>query len=684
MAEENKRTKFKLNIRLRTALFFSLVAFIVMVIGIGLGYFNGNRLLYNTVTRNHFEISKQLTAATNRMIDEAVKKVKVYSNSIFWKLSVRGANLYYESMDPAAVKQLLLERDKEWIDASPDGPLIKKYLGSTLSRRLAKITVEDESIAEIFITDKEGGLVASSRRTSDFYQADEEWWQEAFSGGDGRIFIGDVEFDKSAGVLGITIASPVKNSENEIIGICKAVVGLKQFLKPLQGFKIGETGHVVLVDRNGYLLYHRGIEPQTARFISRRDFQNISSKTKRGFITTDSYMHNKKIFITYAQVDNPLFLENRILWWICLAQSAEEVFRPTKRLLLQGALLTPFLILIIIFLAYKFSERFIEPIETLLAATEKVGKGDLDYEVKVKTDDELGILANSFGKMAKELKSSTVSIERLNREIAERKEAETALKEAYDKLKQLQTQLIQADKMKALGVMVSGVAHEVKNPMAIILQGISFLEKLYPEKRKDISDALRRIQNNAKRADEIVRGLIDFSRTAELKVRPDDINSVLSVSLDLVKHRLEEKGIEATLELREDLPKALIDRSKIEQVFINVFFNAIQSMPTGGKLLIRSYQARRRRRVRRRDRDDSEAGGRPVVIEIEDTGIGIPEEHMDKIFDPFFTTKSPRGGIGLGLSVTKNIIDAHKGLIKIQSEFGKGTRIIITLKTVGG
>jgi len=683
MAEEKKKPGFKLSIRLKTTLLFSLVAFIVMIIGIGLGYFNGNRLLYNTVERNHLEISKQLSAAVGRMINEAVVKVKVYSDSSFWKSSIRDANMYYESMDPVSIKQSLLERDRKWINASYDDPFIKSYLTSALSRRLAKINAKDKSIAEIFVTDKEGGLVAASQRTTDFYQADEEWWQEAFSKGKGRVFIGGVEFDKSAGVLSITIASPIRDDRDETIGACKAIMGLKQFLEPLRDFKIGDTGHAVLVDRSGYLLYYRGIEPQRARFINRKDFRKISDKKEIGFITNDPHMHDEEIFVTCARIETPFLLENGISWWICLAQSTKEVFKPSKRLLLQGSFLTPFLIVMIIFLAYKFSEKFIEPIERLLTATEKVGKGDLDYEVNLKTDDELEALAHSFGKMAKELKTSTVSIERLNKEIAERKEAEAALKEAYEKLKQLQAQLIQADKMEALGVMVSGVAHEVKNPMAVILQGVSFLEKRYPERRKDISDALKRIRNNARRADEIVRGLIDFSMTAELKIRPDNINSVLKVSLDLVKHSIEERGIETVLELKEELPDTLIDRSKMEQAFVNLFFNAVQSMPTGGRLLVRSYLGRRRRRTRQRD-GYSSTSGRPVIVEIEDTGIGIPEEQIDKIFDPFFTTKRPKSGIGLGLSVTKNIIDAHKGFIEVQSEFGRGTKIIITLNTIRG
>jgi signal transduction histidine kinase len=259
------------------------------------------------------------------------------------------------------------------------------------------------------------------------------------------------------------------------------------------------------------------------------------------------------------------------------------------------------------------------------------------------------------------------------------------LQEAYERLKKSQIQLIQAEKMEAIGRMASGVAHEVKNPLGIIVQGINYLEEELLPTQKNELEILQMLKNNIKRADDIVCALVDFSRATKLNIRPEDINSILENSIMLVQHRARLENIKIIRDLKDDLPKVLADRGKIEQVFINIFLNAIQAMPNGGKLFIRTYQKQLNEikfRVGRRkiDGDYFEPGETAVVVEIEDTGVGISKENLAKVFDPFFTTKLHKEGTGLGLSVTKNIIDMHRGLIEIESEKGKGTKVILDLK----
>jgi signal transduction histidine kinase len=151
--------------------------------------------------------------------------------------------------------------------------------------------------------------------------------------------------------------------------------------------------------------------------------------------------------------------------------------------------------------------------------------------------------------------------------------------------------------------------------------------------------------------------------------------------LNLVKKEL--KNIKVVREIQEDLPKVLVDKSKLTQVFINLFINAIHAMPEGGKLTIRSFVKQieeNRNGTDERSDGSFEVGEKVVVVEIEDTGMGISEENLKKIFNPFFTTRSQGKGTGLGLSVARNIIIMHKGLIEVKSQVNKGTRVIITLR----
>jgi PAS domain S-box-containing protein len=315
------------------------------------------------------------------------------------------------------------------------------------------------------------------------------------------------------------------------------------------------------------------------------------------------------------------------------------------------------------------------------------------YEIDYKKRDGKLVPVLFSGSVMKDQAGNVTNIVCVAKDIAERKKAERelrdqqyVLKKINEELRSTQMQLIHAAKMEAVGTMASGVAHEVKNPLGIILQGINYIEKKHP-KEGDMADVSRRIKENIKRADLIIRGLVDFSRSEELNIKSEDINSVLESALSLTKHKFKLGSIEVIREYREALPKVPVDDAKIEQVFINVFLNAIQAMPDGGKLYIRSYSTRltkARENIGRRSEDRFKLNEEAVVVEVEDTGIGIPEKNISRIFDPFFTTKGPREGTGLGLAVSRNIMDLHKGLIEIESEPGKGSKVMVILKIARG
>lgn len=259
------------------------------------------------------------------------------------------------------------------------------------------------------------------------------------------------------------------------------------------------------------------------------------------------------------------------------------------------------------------------------------------------------------------------------------------LDNAYKKLEQMQDVLIQAEKMNALGRLASGVAHEVKNPLATIKQCIDFLQNMSSASKQEISEVLRIADGNIMRADNIIRTLVDFSRASQLKKTSEDINSILGSALILIGHKIKLENIKVFEELEENLPKISVDKYKIEQVFVNLLLNSIQAMPKGGELFIRSCcltldKPKSVVGLGGRGSIHFRAGEKVIVVEIEDTGLGISKDNLSKIFDPFFTTKEIGQGVGLGLSVTQNIIQMHKGIIEIKSKIGKGTKVIVIFK----
>ncbi len=269
------------------------------------------------------------------------------------------------------------------------------------------------------------------------------------------------------------------------------------------------------------------------------------------------------------------------------------------------------------------------------------------------------------------------------RDVTERKQAEMELRMAYSQLQDAQFQLIQAEKMEVVGRLASGVAHEVKNPLAIILQGVDFLTKKIDTKDKNIHSTLSFIKDATYRADKVIKGLLDFSSVSKLDVRSENLNSIIESTILLIKHYLSKNKIQLIKDFNEKIPKVKIDKNRIDQVFINISMNAAQAMPDGGTLIFRTYTksiSQKDKDVGRRKEDLYKEGETVVIAEIEDTGPGIPEEDLDKIFDPFFTTKRGKGGTGLGLSSVRNIMDLHQGHIDIQNKESGGAKATLMFK----
>lgn len=265
------------------------------------------------------------------------------------------------------------------------------------------------------------------------------------------------------------------------------------------------------------------------------------------------------------------------------------------------------------------------------------------------------------------------------RDITERKHAEEKLRillselesknnqlsKAYEELKKSEAMLIQSEKMVSLGQLSAGIAHELKNPLSIILQGIAYVQSSVEDGA--LIDACDRIKKSAIRADIVIQNLLSFSRQAPPSFGEEDMNILIEESLAMVEHQMNLQNIEVIRNYSHHIPSVRVDANQMKQVFINTFINAAEAMKDGGTITLTTTKGFAK-------------DGEPYVeVAITDTGTGIPEEIIKNVLDPFFTTKRNSGGTGLGLSVTKGIIDRHHGSIAINSKEGAGTAIKIAL-----
>jgi signal transduction histidine kinase len=359
-------------------------------------------------------------------------------------------------------------------------------------------------------------------------------------------------------------------------------------------------------------------------------------------------------------------------------------------------------------MARWLSRKLTSPVADLTAFVREIAETDrLDKRVGVTSNDELGVLAQSFNSMANSLQQAASERERfvgeletLNRtleaKVAERTRAlETInadLSKAFGDLKSAQAQLVQSEKMASLGQLVAGIAHEINNPIAFLYANFPHLEEYaetllslvadlraltasLPQAERaeelvrqadleflaeDMLKVIRSGKGGAARIKEIVRSLRSFSRLDEAEFKPALLEDGLDDTLAILHHHMKGRiELKRDYALRRPVP---CFPGQINQVFMNILYNAIQAIEGPGTIEVST------------GRD-----GDWAVVTISDSGAGIPPDVMAKIFDPFFTTKKVGEGTGLGLSISYGIIETHGGRIDVASRPGEGTRFQIRL-----
>lgn len=307
------------------------------------------------------------------------------------------------------------------------------------------------------------------------------------------------------------------------------------------------------------------------------------------------------------------------------------------------------------------------PVKALITGTRRLGEGDLNHRIEVKSKTEVGRLAKSFNDMAGELSQARVELTEWARTLEQRVEERTKT------LEQAQAKLLQNEKLASLGRLSAVVAHEINNPLSGVLTYTKLARKKLEsehaaEQLANIKQYLEATESEIVRCGKIVRNLLAFSRQSSMTVAEASINGLIDKVVFLVGHKLELQEVKLVKELDLGLPDITCDVDRIQQALMAVLINAIEAMPDGGTLRIRTSQE-----------PDPETNHNRVRIEVGDSGCGIPEDVLPHLFEPFFTTKEDRNGVGLGLSVVYGIIKRHQGGIDVISRPGEGTTMVITL-----
>ena len=404
----------------------------------------------------------------------------------------------------------------------------------------------------------------------------------------------------------------------------------------LKSKKVGETGYIFCMDRKGTLTIHPDSEGKNiydARDLGGSFFIREMCQKRSGWIRYpwknkgDKAPRMKIVRYEYFQPWD---------WIVAVGSYEDEFYREPNKI--RGRITASIIILILLVgstgavLVYLASKVLTDPINHMIDVIRKAKRGRLDERMEVDANDELGELALAFNRMTAIIRNN----------------------------KEMEATLAQQGKMASLGVLSSGVAHEINNPLGVILGYASYLEGKMPHD-DPAYNYIHEIKRESKRCKKIVQDLLSYARTPKPTMELTDINSLLDQIVDFAANHTDMHHVSVVKEFAPDLPLIEVDADQMRQVAINLILNAGAATHGGGKLTVSTAL-------------DEEGY---VHLRFSDDGAGIPPENLEKIFEPFFTTKEK--GTGLGLAITKQIVEQHHGKITIESKVGAGTTVIIRL-----
>ena len=442
-------------------------------------------------------------------------------------------------------------------------------------------------------------------------------------------------FDPQEGTAGLGLVSitPIKTLEEQVVG---AVLAIHLF-----------NNDFTLVDR---IKEVAGIDTATIFFGDMRISTNVMDlKGERAIGTRVSKEVSQTVLVDGKEYVGPAFVvnENYITRYDPIKNSANipvgilyvgakqaSFYRLVSDFNQRIGFVAIVTILLTFLLAIPVSRVITRPLKQLkelVAANRRVAEGDMTVRVPVRAGGEVGLLGSSFNTM-------------------------------LDTMQTTHDQLVQSEKLASLGQLAAGVAHELNNPLGTILLYSDLLSKEVSEDSVHKAD-LERIVNETKRCKSIVASLLEFARQNQVNAQTVDLNQLIVQVLEIEQKHYEGRGVEFVRLLEPSLPNIQADASQLMQVLVNLIENAADAMPEGGRVTLRTLNEPENM----------------VTIEVEDSGMGIPPENLNKLFTPFFTTKPIGKGTGLGLAIIYGIIKMHRGQIIVRSAQDVGTTFIIQL-----
>lgn len=458
-----------------------------------------------------------------------------------------------------------------------------------------------------------------------------------------------VSAKKGIALVVLAVLLPGPSSEQDLV--LAVEIALDGVSKRVQETANASDASVYLIDSRGRVIAHSLAEVALSRsdFSDREPVKKMLGEGLDSFGVLNYSMSGVMQTAAFARLD-------RLPWGVVVEKPESQAFASVSRIAKQTIFWVSVALICALAAGLVLSRSIGGPVRALDRAAEALKRGDLSSRAQVQGHDELARLAETFNSMAVAIAKRDEALRAFAEQLQQRVDERTK------ELRQAQEQLLQSEKLAAVGELGAGVAHEINNPLAGLL-GTAQLLLLRLPKDDPNQVPLKSIESEALRIREIVQNLLQLAQGREESAGAlVDANKVLEAALGLVTRPIIAQRIKVKKEFASKMPKIRIDPSELQQIFMHLLSNAKNAMPKGGDLLIRSEVV-----------DD-----KLVLITISDTGIGIRREDLEKIFEPFFTRKEDWSGKGLGLSVAHRGVEQAGGRIRVESERGHGASFVMT------
>jgi signal transduction histidine kinase len=636
---QKHKQDMRTRIRKELVLIGTLAVFL-SIVSITLGYLLLRGSALRTATEHNSAISQLAAGSVMDIMDHEFSVLKTHARWEACEDIIKAVNAAYPA-DEKERQVYINQMKRASSESSRANPAIKGYLTDKVAPALSSDMIYGNGLKDIMVTDKFGGVIASTHRDKEPYQGDKDWWQLAFDKGRGDFAVGEVIFDENSASWCFPFAGPVKDRKGETIGVYRVLVGIDIFFNPIRDMRIGRTGKLAIVDSRNYLLFYPGINPFDQKLCDYKELQKLLTSKTAWAIMNRIFGYSGPVLATFAKVNNPLLIKRGIDWEVIVIKDSGEIYSGLDRFIAWASILCLVLICLAIFLtAHIFRNLFMRPTQKLEEWIRHIGAGDLNYRMNVKDGESIKELADSLHAMADELKKNTVSAALLREEANKCAKMEEEFKNREENLEQL-------------------IKNQLVQPILSLQHAAAILKEDAPiqvsERPKHALDGMIRSAAELKNAVEKLAYITSIdSGTLELKMEHVDARALLKNVVLAFESKISGRGLEFRLDIPKEAADVLADPVKINDVLNILLDNALKATEKGRIEVSTRYLPNE------------------VEFSVSDTGHGIPNEALGALFN-----RSRASGISL--FIAKGIIEAHKGHIFVESQANKITRFTFRL-----